>query len=206
MGVWERRVLPHLIDWGMDTGSMRKERTRALGGVSGNVLEVGFGSGLNLPHYPEGVRSLTAVEPSARAVSLAKARIDEAPFPVEVIELDGAEIPCADESFDTVVSTFTLCTIPDVAGALSQMFRVLAPGGRFVFLEHGRSPDRGVHLVQRVANPVQKTLFGGCHLTRDIPSLVEAAGFAVGSLDRYYGKGLEPMVYFFRGEAYKDSK
>lgn len=206
MGLWESEVLPHLVDWGMNTGSMRRERQRALAAAKGHVLEVGFGSGLNLQHYPAGVTALTAVEPSARAVTLAETRIADAPFPVEVIGLDGAEIPCADESFDTVVSTFTLCTIPRVSDALGQLRRVLRPGGRFIFLEHGRSPDRHVHRVQRLANPVQKTLFGGCHLTRDIPRLVQDAGFSVLTIDRYYGKGIKPMVYFFRGEAYKESK
>lgn len=203
MGVWEQRVLPHLIDWGMDTGSMRKERSAALADVRGRVLELGFGSGLNLAHYPDTVTSLTAVEPSATAVSLARARISDAPFPVEVIELEGERIPCADASFDTVVSTFTLCTIRDVDRALQQVRRVLAPGGRFVFLEHGRAPDAHVHRVQRWANPVQKTLFGGCHLTRPIDSIVAEAGLEVGRLERYYGRGIKPMVAFYRGEATK---
>lgn len=184
----------------MDTGWMRQQRAQALGAVSGRVLEIGFGSGLNLPHYPRsGVESLTAVEPNGTAIRIARGRIDAAPFPVETIGLRGEEIPCDDDSFDVVVSTFTLCTIPDVEAALAQVRRVLKPGGRFLFLEHGHAPDPGVERWQRRLEPTQRRLFGGCHLTRRIDALVAGAGFEVSGLDRYYGKGPKPLVSIYRG-------
>jgi len=204
MGLWENRVLPHLIDWGMDNRSMHRERAQALAAAQGEVLEVGFGSGLNLPHYPGGqVQRLVAVEPNAQALKLARGRIEACDFEVQTIRLEGERIPCADASFDTVVSTFTLCTIPDVAAALAQLRRVLRPEGQFIFLEHGRAPDDAVHRWQRRAEPVQRTLFGGCHLTRDIDELVQEAGFELKSLERYYSKGPKVMSFFFRGSASK---
>ncbi len=186
----------------MNNPVLQKERATALAAASGRVLEVGFGSGLNLEHYPKGaVSGLVAVEPNARAVQIAMSRIEGADFPVEVIGLQGERIPCEDSSFDTVVSTFSLCTIPGVSDALAQLRRVLKPDGRFLFLEHGRSSDPHVHRWQDRANPVQKTLFGGCHLNREIDVLVDEAGFEVTSLERYYARGPKVMSYFYRGEA-----
>lgn len=202
MGLWDQEVLPHLVDWGMNNRTLHRERRAALLRAQGRVLEVGFGSGLNLPHYPPGaVKALVAVEPNLRALKLARRRIEAAGFEVQVIGLEGEKIPCADHSFDTVVSTFTLCTIPGVSVALGQLRRVLKPGGRFIFLEHGRAPEAHVHRWQSRAEPVQRALFGGCHLTRDIEGLVSASGFEIHTLERYYSKGPKLMSYFFRGEA-----
>lgn len=202
MGLWENQLLPRLIDWGMDNPVLKKERATALASASGRVLEVGFGSGLNLEHYPVGkVTALVAVEPNARAVQIAAPRIESVDFPVEVIVLEGECIPCPDESFDTVVSTFTLCTIPGVSDALAQLRRVLKPGGTFLFLEHGRASEAHVHRWQDRVNPLQKTLFGGCHLNREIDVLVDEAGFEVTDLERYYARGPKVMSYFYRGQA-----
>lgn len=165
MGFWSEAVLPRLVDWGMNSEGLGRHRARALVDVRGRVLEVGFGSGLNLPHYPEGVEAVVGVEPSVLAHRLAARRIEAAPFPVELIPLEGEKIPCADHAFDVAVSTFSLCTIPGVQDALQQIRRVLKPGGRFVFLEHGRAPDAAVARWQDRWNPTWSCMFGGARPT-----------------------------------------
>ncbi|MCA9555373.1 MAG: class I SAM-dependent methyltransferase [Myxococcales bacterium] len=201
MGFWSEAVLPRLVDWGMNSEGLGRHRARALVDVRGRVLEVGFGSGLNLPHYPEGVEAVVGVEPSVLAHRLAARRIEAAPFPVELIPLEGEKIPCADHAFDVAVSTFSLCTIPGVQDALQQIRRVLKPGGRFVFLEHGRAPDAAVARWQDRWNPTWSCMFGGCQTNREIDRLVAEAGFEVERLDRYYIKGPKFVGHFYRGTA-----
>jgi ubiquinone/menaquinone biosynthesis C-methylase UbiE len=204
MGFYSERVFPYLMNLAMNNEAMRDERRRGLEGVSGSVLEVGFGSGLNLPHYPPAVTKVVGVDPSERSARLARKRIAASPFPVDVIGLSAERLPVADGSFETVVSTFTLCTIPDVAGALTEMRRVLAPAGRLYFVEHGRAEDPRVVRWQERLNPIQRVVCAGCHLNRPIATLVEQAGFAIEQLETGYMKGAPRFVAFhYRGVARK---
>ena len=202
MGFYRERVLPRLVNRLMDNGETRKIRARVCGPIEGDVVEIGFGSGLNLPHLSPAVRRLRVVEPASLGRELGRERIDAAPFPVEFAGLDGQRLPFESGSVDAVLSTWTMCTIPDAVGALREVGRVLRPGGRLHFVEHGRSPDAGVLRWQHRLEPMQKRLAGGCHLTRDIPALLAEAGFEIERLDRFYGKGEpKPLGYQFEGVA-----
>jgi ubiquinone/menaquinone biosynthesis C-methylase UbiE len=176
---YEERLLPRVIDKVCATPQFRPHRVEAVAGLSGTVLEIGFGSGLNLPHYPPAVERLLVVDPAALGLELASDRILAAPFPVEPVGLDGASLTLDDDSVDHVVSTFTLCTIPDVEAALGEVRRVVKPGGTFRVLEHGISPDPSVASWQRRITPIQRRVAGGCHLDRAIVPLIEAAGFEI---------------------------
>jgi len=199
--IYTNQILPRILDCGMGLSYIGEERQKCLSNVSGQVLEIGFGSGLNLPYYSSRVERLVAIDPSRVSAKLARKRVVVAPFPVEYLPLKGEEIPAADQSFDSVVSTFTLCTIPDVAIALWQIRRVLKPTGHFFFLEHGLSPDPAVQRWQDRMNGVQKALFGGCHLNRDMEQLIISAGFEILALDKYYSKGPKAAAHFYRGLA-----
>ena len=202
MGFYETRILPHLVNAAMSTKAIKDERTRCLEGVKGAVLEVGFGTGLNLPHYPRTVTKVVGVDPSATSAKLARKRIAAAPFPVEIVGLSAEAMPVADASFESIVSTFTMCTIPDVAGALLEMRRALAPGGRLYFVEHGRAEDPRVERWQDRLNGIQQTFFGGCHLNRPISRLIEQAGFEMERLETGYLKGAPKFGGFlYRGVA-----
>jgi SAM-dependent methyltransferase len=201
MGLYDDWVLPRLLDVTLGIRPVAEERARALAEVRGRVLEVGFGSGLNLQHYPAGVKALVGIDPSGQSARLARKRIAQAPFPVELLPLRGEELPSADASFDSVVSTFTLCTIPDPLAALRQMRRVLSPQGRFFFLEHGRSDEPRVRRWQDRLNGVQGWLFGGCNLNRPMDELITAAGFELERLDRYYARGPKTVACLYRGVA-----
>ena len=194
MGLYHDRVLPRVIDVACGTKYEKPHRARVADGLHGDVVEIGFGSGLNVPYYPASVRRVAAVEPAALGWRMAAARVAESPIPVERAGLDGQQLPFADASFDTALSTWTLCTIPDAVQALREVGRVLRPGGTLHFVEHGLAPDAGVATWQRRLEPVQKRVFGGCHLTRDIPALIEEAGLRVKGLDRFYGEG-GPRVF-----------
>jgi ubiquinone/menaquinone biosynthesis C-methylase UbiE len=205
MGVYDDWVLPRVMNLAMGAKVVAEQRAKALAGVKGRVLEVGFGSGHNLPHYPAGVERVVGIDPSGESAKLARARIAEAPFPVEFLPLSGEQLPAPDGSFDSVVSTFTLCTIPDALAALRQMRRVLAPGGRFFFLEHGRSDDAKVRRWQDRLNGAQRWLVGGCNLNRPMDQLVVEAGFELESLERYYAQGPRFLSCLYRGVA-RDSR
>jgi ubiquinone/menaquinone biosynthesis C-methylase UbiE len=196
MGFYEHRVLPRIMNVMMGMPYVTEERKKALADVSGDVLEVGFGSGHNLPCYPSGVRRVVAVDPSTESAKLARKRIAASRFTVEYVPLEGEKIEAPDASFDAVVSTFTLCTIPDPATALAQMKRVLKPGGRFFFVEHGRSPDLGVQRWQDRMNPCQRFAFGGCNMNRDIERLVRDAGFEFERIEKYYMEK-QPRMFAF---------
>jgi SAM-dependent methyltransferase len=182
---YEERVLPVVIDKICGSKGFAPHRRATLAGTHGTVLEIGFGSGTNLAHYPPEVERLLAVEPAGRAVDLAAERIARARFPVEVIGLDGEHLPLDAASVDCVVSTFTLCTVPNVEQALVEIRRVLRPGGTLHVLEHGLDDAADVQRWQRRLDPVQHALAGGCHLTRHIPSLVESTGLRWGELHRW---------------------
>jgi SAM-dependent methyltransferase len=198
---YEEHVLPRVIDKACASPGFAAPREATVAGTHGTVLEIGFGSGLNLAHYPAAVERLWAVEPAGRAVELAAARIDRAPFPVEVIGLDGQQLPVDSASVDCVVSTFTLCTIPDAQAALAEIRRVLRPGGTFHVLEHGLADDQRVQRWQQRLTPVQRAVAGGCHLNRHIPSLVEQAGFTWSTVERWYAGRPRTLTLLTRGVA-----
>jgi ubiquinone/menaquinone biosynthesis C-methylase UbiE len=168
---------------------MNELRSRACAGLEGAVLEIGFGSGLNLPFYPEATTRLDAVEPADVGWKLAGQRVAAAGFPVQRSGLDGQSLPFDDDTHDSALSTMTLCTIPDANAALREVRRVLKPGGRLNFMEHGLAPDAKVQSWQRRIEPLQKRLFAGCHVTRPIADMVSAAGFTITELDEFYLEG-----------------
>jgi ubiquinone/menaquinone biosynthesis C-methylase UbiE len=199
---YENRILPYLLNVFMDTKGTREQRQRSLTGAKGAVLEVGFGSGLNLRYYPETVTKVVGVDPSHTSAHLARKRIAAASFPVEFVGLSAEKLPVADASFDSVVSTFTLCTIPDVAGALREMRRALKPEGRFYFVEHGHADDPRVARWQDRLNGLEQKVFGGCHLNRDISTLITQAGFEIERVEHAYLKGAPKFAGFlYRGVA-----
>lgn len=186
MGLYGERILPRIVDVACGHSNMEPVRRRTCAGLAGEVVEIGFGSGHNVPLYPPAVTSVTAVEPSERAWELAADRVAASRVPVQRSGLDGQALPFPDASFDTALSTMTLCTIPDAGAALRELRRVLRPGGTLHFVEHGLAPDEPVRRWQRRLEPLQKRLFGGCHLTRRIPDLVTGAGFTVAELEVFY--------------------
>jgi ubiquinone/menaquinone biosynthesis C-methylase UbiE len=190
MGFYGDQVLPRIVNVACAMGPVVEElRHRVCAGLSGEVVEIGFGSGLNVPHYPAEVSRVAAVEPSNVAWKLAGSRTAASPVPVERAGLDGQSLPFGDDSFDCALSTWTMCTIPDIDAALAELRRVLRPGGTLHFLEHGLAPDESVAVWQRRLEPLQKRLVGGCHLTRPIVDLLEQAGFAIQEVEELYEKG-----------------
>src|SRR3954452_1779725 len=185
MGFYSRLIFPRLCDWVMDDPRMAKLRSEALSDVGGEVLEIGFGTGLNLPHYPEHVRRITTVDPNPGMNRIAQRRIAESGIEVDQRTLSGEALPFEDETFDSVVCTWTLCSIPDVRRALSEVYRVLKPGGRFVFLEHGLSEDTGVRRWQRWLNPIQRRLADGCRLDLDVEAVVRGQPFRDDKVERF---------------------
>jgi ubiquinone/menaquinone biosynthesis C-methylase UbiE len=202
MGLYRQHVLPRIVDKACATKEITPLRARATEGLAGRVVEIGFGSGLNLPHLPAAVDELLAVEPSTTARRLAAGRIGDSPVPVEVIGLDGEHLPLDDDSVDAALSTFTLCTIPDAVGALRELRRVLRPGGNLHFLEHGLSPDPIVARWQHRLTPIQRRLFGGCHFDRPIDQLLTTAGFEISSLRNYHLRGPKTPGYMYEGTAH----
>ena len=194
MGVWSQQVVPRIANRTLGTAQVAEIRARVCAGLTGEVLEIGFGSGLNVPHYPAQVTRVAAVEPSDVGWRLAAERLAAAAVPVQRSGLDGQALPFADASFDAALSTFTLCTIPDASAALREVRRVLRPSGALHFVEHGRAPDDGVHRWQRRLEPVNRRLAAGCHLARPVDELLRAAGFTITRLERYYAPG-EPRAF-----------
>ncbi len=206
MGLWNDRILPRLVDRATSSAEVGELRARVCVGLRGRVLEIGFGSGLNIDHYPVEVESVSAVEPSDVAWELSGPRRSASRVRIERTGLDGQRLDAPDDSYDCVLSTLTLCTIPDVDTALAEVRRVVVPGGSFHFLEHGLAPDDGVVRWQRRLEPVQRRLFGGCHLTRDMPGLVSAAGLDVTTVRSEYLGGppaSRPWTYGYLGRAVK---
>ena len=203
MGVYREQILPRFIDRACGGRSLAKWRRRLVADLSGTVVEIGSGSGLNIEHLPGSVERLLAVEPSDVARRLAARRVQRSTTPVEHIGLDGASIPLGDASCDSALATFALCTIPDVESALAEVMRVLKPGGRFHVLEHGLAPEESVRRWQHRLEPMQKRLADGCHLTRDPVALVTAAGFEIIETTSLYGRGPKPWMSFTEVQARK---
>jgi ubiquinone/menaquinone biosynthesis C-methylase UbiE len=203
MGLYRSQVLPRWNNILLSSRELTPVRARVAADLAGKVLEIGFGSGLNVPHYPAAVTLVQAVDPATVGRKLAAKRLAASQVPVEFIGLDGQALPLESASVDHVLVTWTMCTIPDVDSALREMHRVLRPGGQVHFVEHGRSPDPGVARWQDRLTPLQRWLFGGCHLNRPIDRLLSRAGFGVTRMDNYYLTGLKPLGYSFEGVATK---
>lgn len=200
--MYEHYVLPPLLDWVCGLGMMQKQRSLLVPQAYGRVLEIGIGSGLNLPFYDKSrVTELCAVDPSAELTSKAQKRAATAGIDVNILQLGAEKIPAENDAFDCIVCTFTLCTIPDVEAALREMRRVLKPAGTFFFCEHGLAPDDGVARWQKRLNPYWKPCAGGCNLHRNSPELLRAAGFDIDNLDQMYLPGPKPWTYVSRGVA-----
>jgi SAM-dependent methyltransferase len=194
MGLYGEQVLPRIINVACGLKGAQPLRRRVCEGLEGDVVELGFGSGLNVPFYPAAVKRVAAVEPADVGWKLAEKRLRATSVPVERSGLDGQSLPFADNSYDAALSTWTLCTIPDVAAALSEVRRVLKPGGTLHFVEHGLAPDERVRRWQHRLEPVQKKVFGGCHLTRPVVDLLTAAGFTITDLDQFYEEGAPKIM------------
>jgi len=203
MGFYGDQILPRAIDLLMRGDEFAAVRARVLAGLDGKVLEIGFGSGLNIPHYPAAVTDVLAVDPARVGRALAAKRLAAHPVPVEYIGPDAQMLPVDDRCVDHVLSTWTLCSIPDVNQALAEIRRVLRPGGAFHFVEHGLAPDAKVARMQHRLTPLQRRAAGGCHLNRPVEAQVAGSGLQLTRLDTYYMKGSRALGYTFEGIATK---
>lgn len=201
MSFYSDHVLPHLINLAMRNRELRPYRERVISRARGRVLEIGLGSGLNLPFYGRDVEELIGLEPAARLVDMAKRNAAQAKRPLTLIAGSAESIPLDDHSIDTLVTTWTLCTIPDANRALAEMRRVLRPGGQLLFVEHGLAPDESVQRWQHRLTPAWKRIGGGCHLDRPIRALIENASFRIDRLETGYAKGPKPMTFMYEGYA-----
>lgn len=202
MNPYDRYLLPYLIDLACGIGPVQRQRAKIVPLAEGRVLEIGIGTGRNLPFYDKSrVDSLLGLDPAPQMHRLARQRAEHAGLAVELLELSAEAIPLPDASMDSIVMTFTLCSIPDPVRALAEMRRVLKPSGQLLFCEHGAAPDAGVRRWQDRLTPVWKPLAGGCHLNRDIPGLLAAGGFSLAVLDTLYLPGPRPLTYNYWGRA-----
>ena len=199
MGFYADHVFPHLMDWTLGTRRFQELREQALASAQGNVLEIGFGTGLNLPHYSQAVTSLTALDPATLLPRKVARRISRGSLPVELVRVSAETLPFEDGRFDCAVSTWTLCTIPNPVAALREVRRVLKPGGTYVFLEHGRSDDAWVAKWQDFFNPIERVIACGCNLNRPIDALISQGGLKIDRLDRFLLPGVPRIV----GEMYR---
>ncbi|WP_119418457.1 class I SAM-dependent methyltransferase [Desertibaculum subflavum] len=190
MGLYDRYVLPRLVDWACSCRPVQRQRTKIVPQAAGVVLELGFGTGLNLPHYdPAKVTKLIGLEPAGGMLARAGEQLRSATVPVEILNRTAEQLSLPLASVDTVVVTYTLCSIPDAVAALQGARRALKPGGRLLFCEHGAAPDPGVRRWQGRIEPIWRVIGGGCHLTRDIPDLIGAGGFEIEQLETMYLPG-----------------
>ncbi len=204
MGIYSTYLFPRILDFVMSGGNFDEVRRDTLRNVRGNTLEIGFGTGLNLPHYPSSVGRLTTIDVNPGMGTLARKRIAHSGIKVDHRVLNGQSLPMGDGTFESVVSTWTLCSIPDVDAALGEIHRVLAAGGRFFFVEHGLSNEAGIQRWQHRLTPIQKAFAGGCHLDRNIGSLIRGAGFHELELKTFYMEKV-PRVegFLYQGSAIK---
>jgi len=203
MSLYERRILPYLLDLALSSPDLAKHRREILAEVTGEVLEIGFGTGLNLSYYPEQIHKIVTVDPNPGIHTIAQKRIASSPITVEHHLLSGEHLPMADESFDSVVSTFTLCSISNVKQALAEIYRVLKPGGRYFFVEHGLSSEPDVQVWQNRLTPIQKRIAGGCHFNRNIKRLVEEQFDRVTLTELYAENSPKVAAYLYKGMATK---
>ena len=201
MGFYERHLLPRLIDLAMRVSEVKRYRALVVPRASGAVLEIGIGSGLNLPHYARTVSRVEGVDLSGELLAMARRRSEGSPFVVELLESAAESLPLADASFDCAVTTFTLCSVADPVAALREARRVLKPGGTLLFAEHGLAPDPAVARWQHRLNPGWRKLAGGCNLNRRIDEIVASAGFRLHDVVRGYARGPRPFSYIYCGEA-----
>jgi ubiquinone/menaquinone biosynthesis C-methylase UbiE len=204
MGFYNDVILPRLCDLAMRNKQLLPLRERVIGAAEGRVLEIGVGSGRNLPFYRPPVREVLALEPAPRPVSMARGASRASLIPVNFLEASAEAIPLDQHSVDTVVTTWTLCSIPLVPIALAEMRRVLRPGGRLLFVEHGLAPDEGVRRWQDRLTPIWRSCAGGCHLNRPIRTMIEAAGFRIDRIETGYIPGPKPMTFMYEGSARPD--
>ena len=206
MGFYAERIFPKIMNLVMNTKQSRRIRSEVCAPLAGDVVEIGFGSGLNLPHLPEAVVRLRAVDPMQRGRVIAAKRLAASAVPVDFIGLDGQQLSLKDHSVDAVLATWTLCSIPDAVAAVREVRRVLKPGGKFHFVDHGRAPDEKVRKWQNRLNGLQNRMACGCNLNRDIPALIESGGLTIEQLTTFYAKG-EPktMGWTYQGVAYAAS-
>ena len=199
MSFYNDRILPHVINLAMRNRELRPYRERVLSQAHGRVLEIGIGSGLNLPLYGSRVDEVLGLDPAARLIAMAQEAASHCKFPVTFINGSAQAMPIDRGSIDTLVTTWTLCSIPDAVAALQEMRRVLKPGGRLLFVEHGLAPEENVRKWQNRLTPLWKRIGGGCHLNRPIRALMESAGFSIIRLDTGYAKGPRPLTFFYEG-------
>lgn len=201
MSLYERWILPRLTHLSMRQKQLAAYRARALADARGRVLEIGIGSGLNLPFYGNGVQRVLGIDPSAELIRLAEKAAGKASFPIEFLVQSAEEVPLEQDSVDTAVTTWTLCTIPDAVRALREVRRVLKPDGLLIFVEHGRAAEPKVVAWQDRLTPLWKRCAGGCHLNRKIDDLVREADFSIAELRTGYAKGPRPMGFMYEGHA-----
>jgi ubiquinone/menaquinone biosynthesis C-methylase UbiE len=201
MGFYQNQIVPILTDLAMRQRDLAAYRSRVVPAADGRVLEIGVGSGLNLPFYSRNVRHLIGLDPSPKLLSMARRNSSANPVPFELIEGSAESIPLQNGSVDTVVTTWTLCSIPDAGRALREMYRELKPAGRLLFVEHGRAPHPNVCWWQDLLTPIWKRLGGGCHLNRAIKVLIADAGFRFERLDTGFMHGPNPMSFMYEGSA-----
>jgi len=201
MNLYNKYILPKAINWACSQKPSMKQREKIIPLASGNVLEIGVGSGLNLPFYTSKVKKLIAIDPSKELWKRTLVNTQQLPFNFQFIEASAESIPAISNSFDCVVITYTLCTIPNLTKAFSEIKRVLKPTGKFLFCEHGKAPENGIQKYQNIVNPVWKRIGGGCNLNRNIPALIEENGFTISKLETMYLPGWKPASYNYWGEA-----
>ena len=199
MGFYNDRIVPHLVHLSMRNRRLLPRRERVISAAEGRVLEIGIGSGLNLPFYSSRAWEVVGLDPAPRLLAMARRAAEQCAVPVTFVEGSAEAIPLDDNSIDTAVTTWTLCTIPDAVRALIDVRRVLKPGGRLLFIEHGLAPEDNVRRWQNRLTPVWKRFSGGCHLNRPIRSLIEEAGYRIATIDTAYMEGPKPMVYLYEG-------
>jgi ubiquinone/menaquinone biosynthesis C-methylase UbiE len=202
MGFYSDIVLPRLCDLAMRNKQLVPFRERVIGAAEGRVLEIGVGSGMNLPFYRPPVREVLALEPAPRLVTMARSASRTTSMLVNFLEASAEAIPLDEHSVDTIVTTWTLCSIPQAAVALAEMRRVLRPGGKLLFAEHGLAPDEAVHWWQDRLTPAWRYISGGCHLNRPIRTMIEGAGFRIDRIETGYIPGPKPMTFMYEGSAW----